>query len=100
MTIDALQPTRLPRPSSVPGFEGEEMQFLRTLSREGRMNELGYKLAALAAHGSLLLRDMATATERTEAEVMQIIDEFRAHEALCKRNATQDRLRRCAPQFA
>jgi hypothetical protein len=100
MTVDDLQPTRSPRPGSVPGFEAEEMQFLRTLSRENRMNELGYKLVALAATRSLSLRDMATATERTEAEVMQIIAEFRDHEALCRRNATQERHRRCAPQFA
>lgn len=52
------------------------MQLLRTLSREGRMNELGYKLVALAAHWSLSLRDMAIATERTEAEVRQLITEF------------------------
>jgi len=97
MPADLLQPTRAPRPGSVPGFEAEEMQFLRTLSREDRMNELGYKLVALAAHGSLSLRDMATATERTEADVMRLITEFREHEALCRRNATQERLRRHAP---
>ncbi|MFZ1154490.1 MAG: hypothetical protein WAN93_06255 [Solirubrobacteraceae bacterium] len=64
------------------------------------MNELGYKLVALTASGSLLLRDMAMSTERTEAEVMQLITEFREHEALCNRNATQERLRRRVPQFA
>jgi hypothetical protein len=100
MVIDALQPTRQPRPGSVPGFEAEEMRFLRTLSCEGRINELGYKLVALAASGSLSLRDMATATERTEAEILQIIAEFCDHEALCRRNAVRERLRRCAPQFA
>lgn len=100
MTVDDLQPTRSPSPGSVPCFEAEEMQFLRTLSRENRMNELGYKLVALAATRSLSLRDMATATERTEAEVMQIIAEFRDHEALCRRNATQERRRRCAASLA
>jgi hypothetical protein len=75
------------------------MRLLRSLSREGRLNELGYKLVALAVHDSLSLRDMAVATERAEGEVMQIIAEFREHEALCRRNAVQERLRRCAPQF-
>jgi hypothetical protein len=100
MLVNDLQPTRLPRPGSVPGFEAEEMQLLRRLSREDRMNELGYKLVALAAHGSLSLRDIAIATERTEPEVMQLIAEFREHEELCRRNAARERLRRCAPQFA
>ena len=100
MVIDDLIPTRLPRPGSVPGFEAEEMRFLRKLSREGRMNELGYKLVALAFHDSLSLRDMAGSTERTEAQVRQIITEFHAHEELCRRNAVQERLRRRAPLFA
>jgi hypothetical protein len=100
MTDDVLQPTRPPRPGTVPGFEAEEMQLLRTLSREGRMNELGYKLVALAAHGSLGLRDMALATEWSEVEVMRIITEFREHEAMCRRNATQERVRRHSPQSA
>jgi hypothetical protein len=99
MIVNDLQPTRPLRPGSVPGFEAEEMQLLRTLSREGRINELGYKLVALAAYWSLSLRDMEIATERTEAEVMQFIVEFREHEALCRRNAVQERLRRCTPQF-
>jgi hypothetical protein len=99
MDVNDLQPTRLPRPGSVPGFEAEEMQLLRTLSREGRINELGYKLVALAAHGSLSPQDMAIATERTAAEVAQLIAEFREHEELCRRNGAQERLRRCAPQF-
>ena len=84
----------------VPGFEAKEMQLLRTLSREGRMNELGYKLVALAAHGSLSLRDMETATERSETEVTQLITEFREHETLCQCNALQERVRRHAPHFA
>ncbi|HEX4435653.1 MAG TPA: hypothetical protein VH061_02555 [Solirubrobacteraceae bacterium] len=58
------------------------------------MNELGYKLVALAARWSLSLRDMAIATERSEAAVERLIAEFLAHEALCHRNEVEERLRR------
>lgn len=98
--LEDLRPTRNPKPGSVVGFEAEEMRHLRMLSREGRANELGYKLVALAHTSSLSLRDMATATERSEADVAEMIQAFRAHELMCKRNAVAERLRRLRPQFA
>lgn len=94
MSSELLVPTRPPRPGTVPGFEAEEMRYLRMLSREGRMHELGYKLVALAARWSLSLADMAIATERSEADVLAIINKFQQHEELCRRNEAQERLRR------
>lgn len=98
-TTDALWPTMPPRHGCRPEREAEDMRELRIFAREGRENELGYRLVALAQRWNLRLPDMAIATERSESEVMQIITTFQEHEQMCRQNEVADRVRRHALTF-
>jgi hypothetical protein len=98
MSTEALWPTTTERGQRAE-LQAESMQEIRMFSREGRANELGYRLVALRASDSLSIHDMSVAAELPESEVTRIIAVFRAHEQMCRQNEIADRLRRHALAF-